>query len=460
MADWKSPSGPREAEKLKASGMFPRPDGWYKSIGGKNRYVCRPMPARDALELLPARVDEIKSRIAGTETIVRADSLALKDIADAYAAWLYRRLTTGQPKKLARYTYDDCCRAVSLFVECVGPEKMAGKVGPADFSRYSAQYLAGMAASTRARRVAYIEAFANWAAPGRRRAGMLVAPWQYGPDFAKPTAAELSAATGRRDKSYTADQFFIAMRRVRGSPIYRAAGLLGANCAFLARDVSTLPESLIDLDDGSVRFARGKTGVDRLCVLWPCTIKAIRRYLAFRPTVCDPTAEGMLFRTLNGLPYSRSTSDDDSPGREFDGIGNRWFKVTGLPFSGLRSTFATLSDDWPDQRAVDLVMGHSSHESIRSRHYAKRFDIDRIRKLSAYVWQSLAKSRQRPKKVVEPEPAAVSPSLAVDTGTTPASAGTRPVTRDTAAAANPAGEYPTPRSAQARSGSLRSRGKS
>jgi len=58
--------------------------------------------------------------------------------------------------------------------------------------------------------------------------------------------------------------------------IVAKAVLLGINCAFGATDVSSLPESALDLAGSWVTFPRPKTAIERRCPLWPETIATLR----------------------------------------------------------------------------------------------------------------------------------------------------------------------------------------
>lgn len=376
---WLAKLGARDEKIRAAHGLIPKRDGWYKSIDGRTRYVCKPCPLTDVLKVLDARVEAIKARHERRVQILPG-VIQFNDLAEAYLTWLRQRLTTGYPKKLSRRTYDDNVAVLDEFVETIGPTEFAEQLGPADFSRYAVKHLAGRAPSTIRRRMIYVDAFAAWAV----KAGHLTRPWKFGPDWRKPSDSEITTSAADSDKAYSPAQLRDAFRRVRKLPLLRAAGYLGLCCAFSPKDVAHLPESAVDLATGFVTFPRGKTGVARLCWLTPRARVVLRRYLMQRPDACGPTAKGLFFRTANGLPYYRDAADDSGSNR-FDGIGNRWSKLVGLPFSGLRSTFATRADAEADHRAIDTVMGHVSRQSIRSRHYAKRIDPQRIESLTRRV---------------------------------------------------------------------------
>lgn len=386
--DWLPELRAREEAKRAAAGLTPKRDGWYKSVDGQTRYLFKPMPLAEALAKLDDRLKTIRGQ---TPQVVKLTphTLTVDALAEMYLAWLLERVQTGTPKKLARRTYDDNVATLDEFVDCVGEQRPAHLLGPDDFSRYVKRHLAGKAASTRRRKIIYIDAFLNWAGPGRKRMNLipLIDP---GTDWVKPSDDEVTTTAVDSDKAYTPAEVQAAFARVAGSPMLNAAGHLALSGAFLPIDLGTLPESIVDLDGGFVRFPRGKTGVGRMCYMVPETVAAVRAYLKVRPEKCEPPAEGLLFRSKNGLPYARNEVDDDAPGdvgAHYNSIGNQWNKMTGLPLSGLRATVATLADDWHDQRAVDVVMGHRSGHSIRSKHYAKRFSPERIKAVCEHVWR-------------------------------------------------------------------------
>jgi hypothetical protein len=402
---WLPKLSARDEKVRAANGLTHKKDGWYKSVAGKPRYICKPCSVSEVTAILPARIDAIRAKLGGgfgTISVARG-TMSLEQVVDAYQAWLYQRLTTGHPKKLARRTYDDAMTTIFSFAEIAGPQKPADAVGPIDFSAYARTELAGKAASTIRRRMIYIEAFANWAAPGSRKAGLLMRPWRYGADFRKPSDHEISRSAADSDKTYSPEQIRRAFLRVSRNRMLRAVGWLALCGAFAPKDLGTLPEKIVDLDCGYIRFPRGKTGVGRLCWLPPCARMAVKRYLDNRGVECCATAEGLLFRSSTGLPYFREPTGEDT-GSRYDSIGNQWSKIVGLPLSGLRSTFATLADDWPDQRAVDVVLGHlSGHSmSVRRSHYAKKLNPERVRRLVCAVLP-LAFGRKIPAPAAERE---------------------------------------------------------
>jgi integrase len=389
---WLDALGPRDEKLRAAHGLTPKKDGWYKSIGGKPRYVCGPRTVGEAVDALnlkfPAAADGRRSLAAGL-----GSAHTLEGLVDLFLAAMLTRVTTGHPKKLERRTYDDFCATLGGFVDAVGGHVDPALIGPGEFGAY-AKRIAHLAVTSRRRRMIYVDRLFNWAGPGKRSMN-LIPLLHRGPDWIKPSDDDMRRAVAETDKAYTPAQVIATAEKVRGKPFLNAAFHLGLNCGFIPKDVGTLPERFVDLDAGLITFPRGKTGVERLCVLVPETVAALREYLAHRAKLnsCRPEAKGLLFRTREGMPYARhfmhSSGDETVPGHNDNLLTAQWREAVGLPFSGLRSTFATIADDWHDSRAVDVVLGHKvdrEGRGIRRRHYAKRFNPDRVRLLIAWLW--------------------------------------------------------------------------
>jgi integrase len=391
--DWLPPLTPREEKQRAAAGLVPKRDGWYKSINGKATYITRRLPLREALELLPARRAEITGQSLNTVTaaVSRVD-MTLEQLVEVFLASMLSRVQTGVPKKMSRFTYDDFVKVLFAFVEVVGGERQATTIGPTDFSAYI-RTIAARAASTRMRHIQCIDRLFNWAGPGRKAMNLI--PYvQRGADWIKPSASESRQALAGLEKAYTPEQVTATFELVKDNPFLNATAHLGLNCGFIPKDVADLPEASVDLDQAMILFPRGKTGMDRICPLVPETVRALRTYLRYRAKLkrLDPRAQGLFFRTRQGLPYARQYVNEDLPedaSTPYNRVGKQWSATVGLPYTGLRSTLATLADGWPDERAIDLVLGHKvglTGDKIRTRNYAKYVDPERVRKLVDYVW--------------------------------------------------------------------------
>ncbi len=392
--DWLETFGwnAREEKLRGGNGLTPKRDGWYKSVAGKTRYVCKPCPIPEAITALEVRLRKWTGKGKTTHHIpVNEATLTLESLVEMFLSEMFDRYRTKSPKPLSRQTYDDYVNTLDTFVEIVGPARVVTRMGPDDFSRYVREHLATRAASTRRRLIQYVDRLFNWAGPGKRSKNLI--PFVVrGPDWVKPSDEEIATDAADSDKAYTVQQTVRAFDAVKDNPLLNAAAHLGLACAMGPKDVGTLPEHTVNLDAAEIRFPRGKTGIHRLCPLPHESVKALRDYLTFRAKFKSirPEAVGLFFRTREGMPYARHwKSDGQDAGRKDNLMSRQWKDATGLPFSGLRSTFATLADDWADQRAVDVVMGHKVGKVGRHirRHYAKKFNADRARQLVDHVWR-------------------------------------------------------------------------
>ena len=158
--------------------------------------------------------------------------------------------------------------------------------------------------------------------------------------------------------------------------------LLGINCALGNADIANLPLSAIDLDDGWLTYARGKTGIERRAALWPETVQAIREWLPIRPAPKNPANFGLLFITKRGNAWDAGT-DNRAITHECRKLLDA-LKIGGnRNFYALRHTFRTIADATCDFPAVRRVMGHAD-ESIDDT-YRERIDDERLVAVAEHV---------------------------------------------------------------------------
>lgn len=385
--DWLGPLGKKDEALRAAHGLYPARDGWYKTIQGKKRYIAsRKKSLREVVDILDARKQEIEEAVEIKKSVpLSRVNTTISELIDTFLEHLWQRHLTGNPRKLARRTYDDYMEVLSRFAEIVGPSRMAANANPSWFSMY-ARTFAGKAVTTRRREIIYITAFFNWAGPGRHSLNFYKEAVKFGPDFQKPDELTLQTALDANSKLYTPEEFKAAMNKVRSIPVLWATGLLALNAAYLGSDITTLPETMVDLLTGVIEdFPRGKTGLPRKAALMPETVTAICWYLKHRNKRED--AGDFLFTSDEGFRYNRrQTSAPDERVNHTDTIGFYWRTITGMPISGLRTTFATAADGWHDDKAIDVVMGHGK-KTTRDKNYIKHFDVGRVRAVTERVWQ-------------------------------------------------------------------------
>jgi integrase len=391
LPEWLPELGKKEEDRRAGYGLIPKSDGWYKTIAGKTRYVCKPLPLDQAIEELQRRFPHAAPP---PETEQPKVALTLDRLIEMYLARQLLRVQTGKPKKLARRTYDDHAAVLFRFAEVVGGYRAANGFGPEDFAKWGQSYKAGAAVSTIRREFSYLSTFFVWAAPGRKGMGLIPEMPNFGADWIRPTDDQLRVDLAKRDKAMLPRQIKAIFKAVKAYPLLNAAAHLGLNGGFIPIDIATLPEDVVDLKGREIIFSRGKTGMARYCWLMPQTVKALREYLKTRPQR-QPGCEHLFFVNSDGGPLAKDHVDSDDPAApvsDSSGLMREWWRAgVGKPFSGLRSTFATIADNtWDDERAIDMVLGHKvgrKQGHVRSTNYSKYFNPSRARLLCEHVWR-------------------------------------------------------------------------
>jgi integrase len=132
-------------------------------------------------------------------------------------------------------------------------------------------------------------------------------------------------------------------------PKWTAAFLLSLNCALYAKDLCRVLKQEIDLEKGTFKSIRKKTGIPRIAVLWPETIAAIRAYQA-----AEPHESSHLFVSHNGRPYTVN-----HVGRHFNWYRDKVGVPKTITFGSLRDAAQTAADEAEvDPLVTDRLMGH------------------------------------------------------------------------------------------------------
>jgi integrase len=179
------------------------------------------------------------------------------------------------------------------------------------------------------------------------------------------------------------------LRRIikAADPIMRAMVLLGIDCGFGNTDVSSLPQTAVDLKGGWIRFPRPKTAIQRRVPIWPETVAALRTAITNRPAHIDPADADLCFITPRGTRYVRVQESKRTSGRYVAiNVPTRRFEllIKRLGINGrrgrgcyaLRHVFETIAGESRDQVCVNAIMGHV--DASMAGQYRERISDERL----------------------------------------------------------------------------------
>jgi integrase len=138
---------------------------------------------------------------------------------------------------------------------------------------------------------------------------------------------------------------------------------LGLNCGFGCTDCAELKWSDLDLVNGRVKLARGKTGVSRDLPLWPETIQSFGKIPKSSKSVFYTSKDKPLIRTTYHINKDGSTKYSNT-----NLVTSRFCKLMkkagirapkGTGFYTLRRTAATIAARSGDPFAVQRLLGHA-----------------------------------------------------------------------------------------------------
>jgi integrase len=372
---------------------------WCKKVRGRVYYfgkVADDPKGKDALELWLDQKDDL---LAGREPRAKlADALNVEALCFKFLEHKEQLRDSGE---LNPRTYAGYYAACKTLAAVIGRRRLVTDVSPDDFRKLRAHFsktrgVVALRNSMQAIRSIFKFAFDE---------GLIVAPVRYGQAFAKPKLDAVRAARNAHrlehgDRMFEAAEIRMmldgaTMTNDKGATVniagaaqpLRAMILIAANCAFGQTDLSSLPTRAVDLEKGWIDFPRPKTAVARKCPLWPETIAAIRDWLPQRPKAKDPADSGLLFLTVRGARWVKSSqkgSPKDAVLQEFGKLMRRLgLKRSRVAFYALRHGFETIAGETADQVAVDAIMGHVPQGMAGA--YRERIGDDRLRRVAEHV---------------------------------------------------------------------------
>ena len=362
--------------------LFPHATGrWAKKIRGKFHYFGKWDDPQAALNLWLEQKDDL---LAGRRPRNKSDGLTVADLCNRFLTSKKRLLENEEiGSRTFRLYLTACKRIVDAFGRTWAVEELQAE----DFERFRSELTKGRGPVALGNEIRYVRMVFKYAAD----AGLIDRPVRIGPDFKMPSKRILRqnrVASGPR--MLEADQIRATLAAT--DQTLRAMILLGVNCGLGNTDLSCLPFSALDLDDGWLDYPRPKTGVERRCPLWPETVGALRASIVASPTAKDDADSGLVFITKYGRRWVKTSdagSPDDAIGKEFSKLLTRLgMKRRGLNFYALRHTFEAIAGDSKDQVAVNAIMGHVDTSMAAT--YRERISDERLQAVvdivRAWLW--------------------------------------------------------------------------
>ncbi len=368
--------------------LFPHQAGyWAKKVRGKLRYFGKVVDDPKGDAALEKWIEQRDDLIAGRVPRVKANGLTVRELCNRFLSVKKDLLDSGE---LAPRSFAELHATCKRIGDSFGWGRLVVDLVADDFDRlrrscaklWGPHRLAGEVGRTRS-----LFKFGH-------DAGLIEQPVRYGPTFKKPSRKVLRLHRAQASPKMIEAPELRKVVEAASTPL-RAMILLGINSGFGNTDVATLPRRALDLKNGWVDFARGKTGIRRRCPLWPETAEAICEALDNRPEPKDSKHRDLVFITPKGGPW-RVSERRDRPNGEFhltthDFIGKQFtahikalgVHRPGIGYYSLRHTLRTVADATKDHPAIRQIMGHcdSSIDDI----YRERIDDSRLRAVVDYV---------------------------------------------------------------------------
>ena len=296
-----------------------------------------------------------------------SDGYTLHKLCNDFMAFKEGEVEDGN---LSQRTFTDYLGICQTLLNSVGKQKDITKIGPDDFENLLSEFKVGKSPVTVNNFIGRVKVVFNFAV----KTNKLVAP-NYGLRF-----RTISPKAIRQHRKSKPSKLFSpeALQHVLNAADVqmRAIILLGINCGFGNADIGRIEFGDINLESGWHNYARGKTGVDRRCPLWPETVAALNAWLAVR----DSESNQIFHR-----PDGTSWHTDHRPSHQLSAAFARLNPPDSLTFYCLRHSFETCGGK--DQIAINHIMGHAPKANDMGAVYRESIDDDRLTEVSENVRQ-------------------------------------------------------------------------
>ena len=271
-----------------------------------------------------------------------------------------------------------------ILLDSCGREKLVKDMGPADFEFIRTKLPGGPVYV--GNQIQWIRSIFKWVA---EYYGVLP---RYGGQFNKPGKREVRRARKTRPLFEPEE---IRKLLETASPALACFILLGINCGFGQGDCAKLTVAAVNFKKAVIDVERSKTGIRRVCPLWPETVEALQKYV--RPNTAMPE---LYFITKYAQPWvkvnvHRDEADHIERITHNDPIAlelRKLCKAQGITPRGfylLRHTFNTIAESAADSNARKVIMGHTfdgMDEFYLHLHQQAEF-MKRLQKVSEFVRQ-------------------------------------------------------------------------
>ena len=344
---------------------------WSKKIRGKVHYFGPLANPDRALRLWLKEKDYL---IAGEKPPSEVAGLTVGELCDLFKADSKQRSESGE---IGRPFYLEMRFACKFLKGQLG-HYIAAQLHPTHFTK-----LRQAVTETKRNLRSQGNLIGNIRAIFRWGAAMQYLPSQppYGPRFKSPSADAVAKEYELSGKCRFIDREDLLRLIENASPSMKVILLLGINCGFYAGDTIAIPLRRLHLD-GPVPFhdfPRAKNGRRRKAVLWPETVEAIREYIERHRGDC-PAPNLLISR--NGEPYERGATCGTLKDIFTTLCEQSEVSLSkGTNIGSLRHTYGTVVDLSPDQKMINLTMGHTD-KSLQKRVYSQ-LNLNELNRLKA-----------------------------------------------------------------------------
>jgi integrase len=343
---------------------------WGKRVGG----VMVRLPDDGWKEALDLYRQQAEALHAGRTPRAPGDCLTLANLLNHFRSTKQKQLQAGE---LSARMYGEYTATCDL-LNATFPGRIVDDLVAADFEKLRALMAERWGPVRLSNEVQKVRTVFKYG----YESGLITQPVRFGPTFKKPSASVL-----RRHRAKNGERMLEPeqLRKLidAAQPPLKAMVLLGLNAGFGPHDIATLPQGAVDLERGWLSYARPKTGVARRCPLWAETVEALREALAARPKPKQVEAAGLMFVTSRGRPWLSGGIANPVSVAVRDSMKAVGIHGEGIGAYTLRHVHRTVSDSCRDQRAADLIMGHTP--TGISAAYVERVEDERLLRITRHI---------------------------------------------------------------------------